>query len=184
MLKEFTWVIKKNEITFWGRILFVPALIWLMVISVQNLLNKESSVFQIILIFFFLFFLLFILISVLLSLLSKSITTKFNNHTSKFVTYSILKGENEYSISQLRGYSKTKLWTKFKDFPGIILYLEDDSKIELTEYNLQSLKPFLNFLNNNNVNFFGEEKSWFPFKSIHYQYDKKDTSTKFYNRNK
>lgn len=130
-----------------------------MVIPVQNLLNKESSVFQIILIFFILFFLLFILISVLLSLLSKSITTKFNNQTCNFVSYSILKGENEYSIRQLRGYSKTNLWTKFKDFPGIILYLEDDSKIELTEYNLQSLTPFLNFLNNNNVKFFGEEKS-------------------------
>jgi hypothetical protein len=176
------FTIKKNQITFWWRILFLPALIWLMIIPVQNLLYKESSVFQIIIIFFILFFLLFILISVLLSLLSKSITTKFNNQTSSFVSYSILKGENEYSIRQLKGYSKTNLWTKFKDFPGIILYLEDDSKIELTEYNLQSLTPFLNFLNNNNVKFFGEEKSWFPFNSIHYKFDIKDVTTKFEDR--
>ncbi len=178
------FTIKKNKFTFWGRILFLPALIWHMVTPIQNLLNKEVSSFQIILLIFFLLFLVFILISLLVSLLFKSITIKYTNDASKLHSYSILKGENEYSINKLRGYSKTKLWTKFKDFSGIILYLEDYSKVELTEYNLESLTPFLNILNNNNVNFYGEEKSWFPFKPIHYQYDKKDTSTKLYNRNK
>lgn len=104
----------------------------------------------------------------------KPISLKVNQNERQFYTYSILSGNSKYSIYDIKGYSQTRRRTqaKVKVYSGIILYLKDNSKVELTEFNLKSLTPFMKFLQDENVNCFGEETSWFPIRPIRFRYDK------------
>ena len=164
--------ITKNQFTFWGRIIFIVPLIWLFLKPIQNTLTKDVDTFHLLLLVFFLTFVILIASFLFLGLLIKPTTLTFSNNERQFYTFSILSGNTTYSISDIKGFSKTKLWTRAKDYPGILLYLKDNSKVELTEFNLQSLTPFMKFLHDENVNFFGEETSWFPFRPIRFRYDK------------
>lgn len=105
-------------------------------------------------------------------LLMKPISLTVNQNERQFYTYSILSGNCKYSINDIKGFSETRLRAKAKVYSGIILYLKDNSKVELTEFNLQSLTQFMKFLHDENVNCFGEETSWFPFRPIRFRYDK------------
>ena len=164
--------ITKNIFTFWGRIIFILPLIWLFIKPIQNSLTRDIETFHLLLLIFFLTFVILMASFLFVGLLLKPITLTFNNNERQFYTYSILSGNSNYSINDLKGFSKTKLWTKANDYPGILLYFKDNSKVELTEFNLKSLKPFVKFLNDENMNYFGEETSWFPFRPIHFRFDK------------
>ncbi len=164
--------IVKNKFTFWGRVIFIAPLIWLFVKPIQNALTADADTFHLLLLISFLTLVILMASFIFIGLLLKPITLTFGNSEGQFYTYSVLSGSNTYSISDLKGYSRTKLWTRTKDYPGILLYLKDNSKVELTEFNLQSLKPFVKFLNDGNVNYFGVETSWFPIRPIHFRFDK------------
>jgi len=163
--------IAKNKWTFWGRMILIPFLVWLFVIPIQNALTKDFEIFKLLLLVFFLAFIGIIASFVVVGLLSKPITLTFGHYEGQFSTHSVLSGSTKYSVDDLKGFSKTKLWTSAKDYPGILLYLKDDSKIELTELNLQSLKPFVKFLNDAHVQYFGDETSWFPIRPMRFRYD-------------
>ncbi len=164
--------ITKNKFTFWSRVTFTVPLIWLFLKPIQNTLTKDVDTFHLLLLVFFLTFVILMASFLFLGLLIKPTTLTFSNNERHFSTFSLLSGNTTYSISDIKGFSKTKLWTRAKDYPGILLYLKDNSKVELTEFNLQSLTPFMKFLHDENVNFFGEETSWFPFRPIRFRYDK------------
>ena len=139
---------------------------------IQNTLTRDVDTFHLLVLIFFLTFVILIASFLFVGLLLKPIAFSFNNIERQFYTYSILLGNNKYSINDLKGFSKTKLWTKAKDYPGILLYLKDNSKVELTEFNLQSLKPFLKLLNDEKIQYYGEETSWFPFRPIRFRFDR------------
>jgi len=164
--------IAKNIFTCWGRIIFTVTLIWLFIKPIQNTLTKNDDVFHLLLFICFLVFVIIMASFLFVGLLLKPITLSFSPSEGQLFTHSILLGNRKYSVNDLEGFSKTKLWTRSKDYPGILLYCKDNSKIELNEFNLQSLKPFVKFLNEKHINYFGEETSWFPFRPIHYRFDK------------
>ncbi len=166
--------ITKNQFTFWTRVAFTVPLIWLFVKFCEILFGGGLENFHLLSLLAVMTFYIILLSFVVVGLLMKPISLKVNQNKRQFYTYSILSGNSKYSIYDIKGYSQTRLRTqaKVKVYSGIILYLKDNSKVELTEFNLQSLTPFMKFLQDENVNCFGEETSWFPFRPIRFRYDK------------
>ena len=166
--------ITKNQFTFWSRVTFTVPLIWLFVKFFEILFGGGLENFHLLSLFTFMIFYIILVSFLFVGLLMKPISLKVNQNERQFYTYSILSGNCKYSINDIKGFSETRLRTqaKVKVYSGIILYLKDNSKVELTEFNLQSLTPFMKFLHDENVNCFGEETSWFPFRPIRFRYDK------------
>ncbi len=164
--------ITKNIFTFWGRIICIVPMIWLFLKPIQNTLSRDIDTFHLLLLIFFLTFVIIMASFLFVGLLLKPISLTFCNDERQFYPKSILSRDRKYSINDIKGFSKTKLWAKTNEYPGILLYLKNNSKIELTEFNLKCLKPFEKFLNDQNVNYFGEETSLFPFRPINFRYDK------------
>jgi hypothetical protein len=75
--------------------------------------------------------------------------------------YSLL-GRKIICASDIEGYYKTCHNTKVKNYNGIIIKVAAGSVIELSEYNIRSIKPVLEFLAKANVPFCGRKDSWFP----------------------
>ena len=166
--------ITKNQFTFWSRVTFTVPLIWLFVKFFEILFGGGLENFHLLSLFTVMIFYIILVSFLFVGLLMKPISLKINQNERQFYTYSILSGNSIYSIYDIKGYSQTRRRTqaKVKVYSGIILYLKDNSKVELTEFNLQSLTPFMKFLHDENVNCFGEETSWFPFRPICFRYDK------------
>lgn len=164
--------ITKNQFTFWSRVTFTVPLIWLFVKFFEILFGGGLENFHLLSLFTVMIFYIILVSFLFVGLLMKPISLKVNQNERQFYTYSILSGNCKYSINDLKGFSETRLRTQAKVYSGIILYLKDNSKVELTEFNLQSLTPFMKFLHDENVNCFGEETSWFPFRPIRFRYDK------------
>lgn len=164
--------ITKNKFTFWSRVTFTVPLIWLFVKFFEILFGGGLENFHLLSLFTVMIFYIILVSFLFVGLLMKPISLKVNQNERQFYTYSILSGNCKYSINDLKGFSETRLRTQAKVYSGIILYLKDNSKVELTEFNLQSLTPFMKFLHDENVNCFGEETSWFPFRPIRFRYDK------------
>lgn len=166
--------ITKNQFTFWTRVTFTVPLIWLFVKFCEILFGGGLENFHLLSLFAVMTFYIILLSFVVVGLLMKPISLKVNQNELQFYTYSIVSGNSKYSIYDVKGFSQTRRRTqaKVKVYSGIILYLKDNSKVELTEFNLQSLTPFMKFLQDENVNCFGEETSWFPFRPIRFRYDK------------
>ena len=59
-----------------------------------------------------------------------------------------------------------------KNYPGIILYLKNNTKIELSEFNLESLDPLIEYLKREQIKWYGDETSWFPFRPFRFRFDK------------
>lgn len=163
--------ITKNQFTFWPRVLFTVPLIWLFVKFFEILFGGGLENFHLLSLFAVMTFYIILVSFLFVGLLIKPISLTVNQNVRQFYTYSILSGNSNYSINDIKGFSETRLRTNAKVYSGIILYLKDNSKVELTEFNLQSLTPFMKFLHDENVNFFGEETSWFPFRPIRFRYD-------------
>lgn len=61
-------------------------------------------------------------------------------------------------------YYKTTHKTKVSNYKGLLIKLKSDKVIEITEYNLKSIRGVEDFLRINKVPLRGEKSSWFPLK--------------------
>ena len=75
----------------------------------------------------------------------------------------VFRTAREIRVDEIKGYSqsreKTNDGTKF----GVVLYLRSGPRIDFTEINIKDTSPLVDFLNKNDVLYYGEEKSnsWF-----------------------
>ena len=126
---------------------------------------------QIGLLIFFLTFVIVLGLFISIGLLFRPIYVTSDNDTKTIQIKTIVYGVKTISFADINGYSATKLWTRFKNYSGITLYLQDGSKIELTEFNLESLDNFKKLLRTQLLKYYGDENSWFPFRPLTYRYD-------------
>jgi len=70
----------------------------------------------------------------------------------------------EASGSDIESYYKTVHKTKVSTFQGLLIKLKSDKVVEVTEYNLKSVKEIRSFLSYNKVLLRGDKNSWFPLK--------------------
>lgn len=66
--------------------------------------------------------------------------------------------------SDIDGYYKTVHKTKVSTFQGLLIKLKSNKVVEVTEYNLRSIKDIKGFLSYNKVPLRGNKNSWFPLK--------------------
>lgn len=163
--------VTKNKWTFFGRIIFVLPLIWLLFKPIQNSLHRQMDWLHIGLLIFFLILVVVLGLFMAIGLLFKPVYVTADNETKTIQIKTIAFGVKTISYADINGYSATKLLTRFKNYSGIILYLQDGSKIELTEFNLESLDSFKKLLRTQMIKYYGDEKSCFPFRPITYRYD-------------
>lgn len=138
---------------------------------IQNSFHRQMDGLQIGLLIFFSIFVIVLGLFLFVGLLYRPICVTADHETGQVVTRTIIHGSKTILKSDIRGYSLTQLWTRFKDYPGIILYLNDNSKIELTEFNLEPLDTFKDFLKAQQIKYLGNEKSWFPFRPFKFRFD-------------
>lgn len=70
----------------------------------------------------------------------------------------------EISGTDIDGYYKTVHKTKLSTFQGLLIKLKSNKVIEVTEYNVKSVKEIGLFLNYNKAPLRGNKNSWFPLK--------------------
>jgi hypothetical protein len=68
----------------------------------------------------------------------------------------------EASGSDIESYYKTVHKTKVSTFQGLLIKLKSDKVVDVTEYNLKSVKEIRSFLSYNRVPLRGDKNSWFP----------------------
>ena len=66
--------------------------------------------------------------------------------------------------SDIDGFYKTVHKTKVSTFKGLLIKLKSDKVVEVTEYNLKSIREINDFLGNSKMPLRGDMKSWFPLK--------------------
>ncbi|MHA4847863.1 hypothetical protein ACX0G7_27095 [Flavitalea antarctica] len=64
--------------------------------------------------------------------------------------------------SDVESYYFTKHYTKLASFDGLLMKLRSGKTLEVTEYNLRSVKVIKQFLRYHRVPMKGEKRSWFP----------------------
>lgn len=84
------------------------------------------------------------------------------------ITFQYLTKSHVVRIDQLAGYSDTIFYTKMFDYNGIMFYLKDGRKIELSEFNIKTIQPLCAYLKEQSaIPYLGTEMSHmscFPFK--------------------
>ncbi len=65
---------------------------------------------------------------------------------------------------EIDNYYETKHNTKLSNFKGLLIKLKSGKVIEVTGYNLKSVKEIVTFLRYNKVPYKGDKNSWFPMK--------------------
>lgn len=163
--------ISKNKLTFYGRLILIIPLVLLFLKPIQNLFHKQADGLQFGLLLFFLVFVTILFLFLFLGLFNRPISLTADSYTGRVTARTILRGSKTVSLNDIRGYSSTLLRTKIKSYQGVLLYLQDDKKIELTEFNLESLDSFREFLNSQKIKCFGNEISWFPFRPVKFRFD-------------
>lgn len=62
----------------------------------------------------------------------------------------------------MEGYYLTRFKTKMREYQGMFIKLRSGKTIELTEYNLDSLYEFNQYLIEKQIPYLGYKKTWFP----------------------
>jgi hypothetical protein len=70
----------------------------------------------------------------------------------------------EATGSEIDYYYKTVHKTKVSTFQGLLIKLKSNKEVEVTEYNLKSVKGIRTFLSYNKTPLKGDKNSWFPLK--------------------
>ncbi|MGV8877983.1 MAG: hypothetical protein ACOH2A_03025 [Sphingobacteriaceae bacterium] len=112
----------------------------------------------------------FVLLSweLLTGLFLKPVSAKINDAE---ITFQYLTRRVEVRIDQLAGYSDTVFQTKMFDYNGLLFYLKDGRKIELSEVNIKSIGPVDNWLKQQRIiTHFGEERSHMSCFLVKYKY--------------
>lgn len=111
------------------------------------------------------FFFLLLSWELLTGLFLKPVSARMNDAE---ITFQYLTGRVVVNGDQLAGYSDTIFYTKVFNYDGILFYLKDGRKIELSEFNVKTMQHIRNFLKQQStVSCFGTESSHmscFPFK--------------------
>lgn len=149
----FTWVI---------RIVLLPATIWLVAYPLYRLLNNEYANERGEFIFVGIFFFVLFLLANVLSLLG--VFKIRYEPQSKDIEFCYLFKSRTVLVNEINGYYLTTLKTKWKNYSGYILLLNDGSSIEITEYNTSPLRDFYAFIVQSGVPCKGYKNSWYPLK--------------------
>lgn len=70
----------------------------------------------------------------------------------------------EATGSEVDSYYRTVNKTKVSTFQGLLIKLKSDKVVEVTEYNIKSVKEIGSFLSYNKAPLKGDKNSWFPLK--------------------
>jgi hypothetical protein len=88
------------------------------------------------------------------------------SHDNSKIRFHYLYKTIESSASGIDGYYRTTNKTKVSSYQGLLVKLKSGKVIEISEYNLKSIKEVGNFLQTNKVPLRGDKSSWFPLKRI------------------
>lgn len=82
-----------------------------------------------------------------------------------------LSGDQTIAPTDISGYSITAFKTKVKDYEGIIIYLKNGKPVELSKYNLKTIKPVIQYFSEKkDIPFLGNERSHISVISGKYAY--------------
>lgn len=70
----------------------------------------------------------------------------------------------EATSADIESYYKTVNDTKINTFQGLLIKLKSNKVVEVTEYNLKSIKEIERFLSYNKTPLKGNKNSWFPLR--------------------
>ena len=165
--------ISSNKWTFYGRFVLVIPFIWLCYEPIKNTLNRPYEKSNIFILIFFIFFIIGLILFLVVGLFFRPIGVGIDTiNNILFIKY--LGGKTkEIRTNDIKGYSTTLLWTKVKSYEGLLLYLTDNSKIELSEFNIKTYVPLQEYLITAQVKYYGPEPSWFPFRPFRYRFQNK-----------
>ena len=161
VVRDAMLTVYTNTVTFLFRFLLMPFLIWLNYVPISRMIGgyyartDRSFVFYVGLPFFLIF-----LIACILSLLA---VYKIEVDTQKN-SIIIRKALKTFSISaqDIEGYYLSSFRNKWKEYEGIFLKLRNGKTIELSEYNLETLYDFNQYLVQQGIPDLGRKTSWFP----------------------
>lgn len=115
------------------------------------------------------FFFLLLSCELLNDLFFKPVSAQMNDDE---ITFQYLTKSYNVRIDQLVGYSSTVLNTRMFDYNGILFYLKDGRKIELSEFNIKTIQPVGEYLKQQSVvAYFGKERSHMSCFPVKYEYD-------------
>jgi hypothetical protein len=146
-------VISANFNTILFRVILLPFLLWLNYVPLKRFLlgHFEYSNLKWVFLFAILIFLYFLIV-VVLSLFGIIGVNLDEKH--KIISVKYFLRTEIFNIEDIEGYVVTYF----------ILKLKNGRSVELSEYNLESLYDFNQYLIKNGVVDLGKKKSWFPFK--------------------
>jgi hypothetical protein len=140
---------------------------------IENTLNHPYEKSDIFILIFFICFIMVLILFLVVGLFFRPIGVGIDTiNNVLFIKY--LGGKTkEIRTNDIKGYSTTLLWTKVKNYEGLLLYLADNSKIELSDFNIKTYVPVQKYLITAQVKYYGPEQSWFPFRPFRYRFQKK-----------
>ena len=165
--------ITSNKWTFYGRFVLIIPLVWLFYKPIENAMSRPSGESHIFLLIFFICFVIVLVLFLVIGLFFRPISVGIDTINNLiFIKYLGAK-TRQIQPTDIKGYSTTLLWSQGKNYEGLLLYLSDNSKIELTDFNIKTYVPVQEYLVTSQVTYYGHEQSWFPFRPFRYKYQNK-----------
>ena len=161
--------IGKNNFTFYSRLLSPMLLIGFFYdkpfLNVhQPFGRKELIMFSIVV--------TFPLLAVVLTTIGVFIqTTTLRISQDSFTILNVLGRSETITFKEIAGYSTTT-FLAFMPYGcnGFFLYLHNNRVIELSEFNIKSIKPIYSKLQDHAISYYGHETYWIPFRPIKYKF--------------
>ena len=156
--------IPANISTLIFRLILLPALVWLNYIPIKRFLagdfsNSDNRFILLIALPFFLYLLLVVSLS-----FSGFFNVNIDEQEKKITLKGFIK-KNSFLVEMIEGYAVTRFKTRWKEYEGIVIKLKNGKTYELSEYNLDSLYHFNQYLIEQSITDLGKKKSQFPFKT-------------------
>lgn len=171
-MTEFTVKPKKVHLT--ARLIFITGFdVMICFFAIPALLEEGKYIGVAFSAFFFLLLSWELLTGLFLKPVSANI--KANEITVNYLTHSI-----SLNTDLIASYSETVFYTRMFNYDGILFYLKDGRKLELSELNIKTMQPVCAYLKEQSVfPYLGTERSHmscFPFK-YKYRLESKDCIT-------
>lgn len=161
--------IGKNNITFGFRILLPFLLIWFFRNAIQYMLNLPFEKTTIPMIFVIGIIHLWLILFLVIGLFYK--VSNVDIRDQELITGNLIEHKRVIDISDIIGYSTTTYMTiSYRGYTGLLLYLNSGKVVELTEYNIKTIKPIYSTFLEGKIKHFGHEMSWFPFRPFKYKF--------------
>ncbi|WP_375418817.1 hypothetical protein [uncultured Hymenobacter sp.] len=151
-----------NAIMLALRILLVPCFIWMVAAPILRLIKNDYAGREDVIIIGLLLF-VFILVFILLSLLGV-FKIKYREDIGEIIFYRLYNSQ-KILITDIVSYYNSTLTSRWGNYKGVFLLLNDGSSIELTEYNVKPLSDFCAFITRPEISYKGMKSSWYPFKT-------------------